>query len=127
MKPEDYFEVSWRRAPGAGPFFPNLIHDVDLLRHFCGEIESVTAHESNAARGLAVEDTAVILLRFARGVLGPITISDTIVSPWSWDLTTGETPAYPHTDQSCYQIGGTQGSLAVPTLDFWRHPGKRSW
>ncbi len=58
-KPDDYFEVTWRREPGAGPIFINLIHDVDLFRHLLGEVESVHAMESNAARGHAVEDTAV--------------------------------------------------------------------
>ena len=72
----------------------NLIHDMDLLRHLCGEVTSVQAFESNAARGIR-EDSAVILLRFANGALGTVTVSDTIVAPWSWELTTGgENPAY---------------------------------
>ena len=89
MKPDDYFEVSWRRDRGAGPIFVNLIHDMDLLRHLCGEVSSVQAFESNAVRRYPVEDSAVILLRFANGALGTVTVSDTIVAPWSWELTTG--------------------------------------
>ncbi len=50
MKPDDYFDEPWRRAKGAGPVFMNLIHDVDLLRHLCGEIVSVQAMESNVIR-----------------------------------------------------------------------------
>jgi predicted dehydrogenase len=42
-------------------------------------------------------------------------------------MTSGENPAYPKTEQSCYMIGGTHGSLAVPSLEVWRNPGKRSW
>ncbi|WP_426954463.1 Gfo/Idh/MocA family protein [Muricoccus radiodurans] len=127
FKPDDYFDAAWRREKGAGPVLLNLIHDVDLLRHLCGEVESVTAHESNAVRGHAVEDTAAILLRFANGVLGTMSVSDTVVAPWSWEMTTGENPAYPHTDQACYQIGGTHASLSIPSLDLWRHRGARSW
>jgi predicted dehydrogenase len=66
-------------------------------------------------------------LRFANGALGTVTASDSVVSPWSWELTSGENPAYPRQDQSCYQIGGTLGALSVPQLEFWSNPGKRSW
>ena len=127
FKPDDYFDVPWRREQGAGPVFLNLIHDVDLLRHLCGEVVSVLAQESNAVRGYPVEETAVVLLRFASGALGTITVSDTIVAPWSWELTTGENPAYPQTRETCYQIGGTHGSLTLPGLDVWHNPGTRSW
>ena len=127
FKPDDYFDVGWRREKGAGPVFLNLIHDVDNLRYLCGEVASVQALESNAVRGNAVEETAVILLRFAGGALGTVTVSDTVVAPWSWELTTGENPAYPHTQEACYQIGGTHGSLTIPQLDLWRNRDKRSW
>ena len=126
-KPDDYFETAWRREKGAGPVFLNLIHDVDSLRYLCGDIISVQAIESNSARGNAVEDTAAILLRFGSGALGTITVSDAIVAPWSWELTAGENPAYPHTGEACYQIGGTRGSLTVPYLDVWYNKEKRSW
>jgi predicted dehydrogenase len=127
MKPDDYFEPAWRREKGAGPVFLNLIHDVDLFRYLCGEIVAVQAMESNAVRGNAVEETAVILLRFASGTIGTVTVSDSVVAPWSWELTTGENPVYPRQDQFCYQIGGTHGSLSIPQLEVWSNPGKRSW
>ena len=57
IKPDDYFDIAWRREKGAGPVFLNLIHDVDNLRYLCGEVVSVQAIESNAVRGNAVEDT----------------------------------------------------------------------
>ena len=126
-KPDDYFEVQWRREKGAGPVFLNLIHDVDLMRYLCGEVTSVQALESNALRGNAVEETAVILLRFANGVLGTVNVSDAIVAPWSWELTSGENPAYTHTGEACLMIGGTRGSLTVPHLDLWHNPTKPSW
>lgn len=126
-KPDEYFDVPWRREKGAGPVFLNLIHDVDLLRYLCGDVVEVHALESNALRGNAVEETAVILLKFASGVLGTVNVSDKIVSPWSWELTTGENPAYTHTQEACYLIGGTLCSLTVPTLDLWHNPTKPSW
>jgi predicted dehydrogenase len=60
-------------------------------------------------------------------VLATVTVSDTIVAPWSWELTTGENPAYPQQDQFCYQIGGTHGSLTIPQLEIWSNRDKRSW
>ncbi len=127
MKPDDYFDIDWRRQPGAGPIYINLIHDVDLLAHLCGPIVRVQAMESNAVRGFAVEDTAVILLRFASGALGTVTLSDTAAAPWSWEQTARENPDYPTTGQDCYRIAGTHGALALPDLALWRHPEARSW
>lgn len=126
-KPDEYFDVEWRRRKGAGPIFINLTHDVDLLRYLCGEVVAVQAQETNAYRGNEVEDAAVILLRFANGILGTVNVSDKIVAPWSWELTSGENPAYPHRGESCYYIGGTRGSLTVPHLDLWHNPTKPSW
>lgn len=126
-KPDDYFDVEWRRKRGAGPVYINLIHDVDMLRHLCGEVEHVHAMESSATRGNEVEDTAAIMLRFASGALGTLSVSDTIVSPWSWELTARENPAYAATSETCYQIGGTKASLALPNLAVWQHPAERGW
>lgn len=126
-KPDDYFDVDWRRRKGAGPVYINLIHDIDMLRHLCGDVQSVHAMESNLVRGNEVEDTAVLLLKFKSGALGTVSVSDTIASPWSWELTARENPVYPATSELCYQIGGTLGSLSLPNLALWTHPGSRSW
>jgi predicted dehydrogenase len=127
MKPDDYFDVSWRRQKGAGPVLLNLIHDVDLFRYLCGEVVGVQAQTSNIVRGNEVEETAVILLEFASGVLGTVNASDSVVAPWSWEMTAGENPVYPQQDQSCYQLAGAHGSLTIPQLEVWSNPSKRSW
>ncbi|WP_337269966.1 Gfo/Idh/MocA family protein [Oryzifoliimicrobium ureilyticus] len=127
FKPDEYFDVPWRREKGAGPVFLNLIHDIDNLRFLCGDISAVQACESRAVRGHAVEETAVILLEFKSGVLGTASVSDSVVAPWSWEMTTGENTAFPRTEETCYMLGGTQGSLAVPSLEVWRNAQKRSW
>jgi len=126
-KPDDYFEQAWRRAPGAGPVFINLLHDIDLLRYLCGEIVAVQAVMSSAVRGFAVEDTAAVILEFASGALGTFLASDTAVSPWSWEFTAEENPAYPHTPGAAYRISGTEAALTVPDLTVWRHPEEKSW
>lgn len=126
-KPDNYFDVSWRREPGAGPVFINLIHDVELLLHLCGDVAAVQSAESNSVRGNNVEDTAVVILRFERGALGTITVSDTVTSPWSWELTAAENPAYPATGAFAYMIGGTRGSISVPDLGLWTNAGESGW
>lgn len=127
MKPDDYFDVPWRREKGAGPVLLNLAHDVDLLRCLVGEIEEVRAFQSNAVRGHEVDETTVVILRFVNGALGTLNVSDTVVAPWSWEQTTGENPVYPQTDQACYHVGGTHGSLSVPRLELWSNEDRRSW
>lgn len=127
LKPDDYFDTQWRRMKGAGPVYLNLIHDIDLLHHFCGPITHVQAMDSNALRDNEVEETAVILLRFASGVLGTVNVCDAVAAPWSWELTARENPVYPATAENCYLIAGTHGSLALPNLALWSHVGKRSW
>ncbi len=126
-KPDDYFDTGWRSKHGGGPVFINLVHDIDLLRHLCGEVASVQALESNMVRGFEVEDTAAIMLRFQNGALGTINVSDTAVAPWSWEMTARENPAYPATAESCYMIGGTQASLSLPDLTLWHNGNQRSW
>lgn len=126
-KPDDYFEAAWRREPGAGPVFVNLIHDLDLMRHLVGEVRAVSAFQASAARGFAVEDSCVIAFEFANGALGTANVSDSIVAPWSWEQTSGENPAYPISGESCYQIGGTTGAIDLPSGRIWSNVGERSW
>ncbi len=126
-KPDGYFDQTWRTKAGAGPVFINLIHDIDILRHLCGDIVDVQSFRSNGARGHEVEDTTAAILRFENGALGTVSVSDTTVAPWSWEFTAGENPAYPHVPGAAYKIGGTEASLSVPDLVMWRHSGEKSW
>ncbi len=127
-KPDRYFEVApWRTKRGAGPISVNLVHDVDLLRHFCGEVNSVQAVAVPSRRGFDNEDLATAVLRFASGAVATISVSDSIVAPWSWELTARENPAYPATSESCYLIGGSEGGLSMPDLRVWRHDAEPDW
>lgn len=117
-KTDPYFDVEWRRRrPGGGMLMINLIHEVDMLRHLVGEIVSVDAIASNKARGLEVEDTAGLVLRFDNGAVGTLVGSDCAVSPWSWDQATDDDPTFPyHPGQPCLLIAGSQGSVSVPDM-----------
>ena len=129
LKPRDYFEGSgeWRRKPGGGVALINLIHVIDDLRNLCGEIACVQATASTAARGFPVEDTMGIVLQFRSGAIGTVTISDAAAAPWSWELTAGENKAYPRSEENCYFVAGMEGSLSIPSLEFWHHAGDAGW
>ena len=126
FKPNNYFN-SWRKSLGGGPLLINLVHDIDLMRYLIGEIDSAQSFESNLVRGGNTEDTAVALLKFQNGSLGTLSVSDTIISPWSWELTSKENPIYPYNKQTCYWIGGTHASLELPQSKIWKSVEKRSW
>lgn len=127
-KPNHYFEVApWRTRKGAGPISVNLVHDVDLLRYFCGEISTVQAIAVPSVRGFENEDLATAILTFESGAVATISVSDSIVAPWSWELTAHENPVYPATNQSCYLIGGSTGGLSLPDMSLWRYAAEPDW
>jgi predicted dehydrogenase len=127
-KPEGYHEAAWRRQPGGGPVLINAIHEIDCLRMLVGEIATVQAAQSNAVRGFDVEDTAAAILTFETGALATLMLSDTVSSPFAWETTSGENPAFPKAAADSILIGGTRGSLSIPSLDLrWHEPGAESW
>ena len=125
-KPDGYFEEAWRREEGAGPVRVNLVHDVDILRGLVGDVVEVHAFEASG-RDHAVEDAAVAVLRFENGALATMSVSDNVAAPCSWELTAREDPAFPPTGATYAWIGGTHGSLELPSAALWSFPGERSW
>ena len=124
LKPGPYFDAAWRRESGGGPVLINLIHDIDNLRYFFGDIQRIYAESSNAVRGFEVEDTAVITLRFKSGVLGTIVVSDTVASPYNFEASTGENPMVYHSGEDCYRIFGTEATLNFPEMTIWHYSGE---
>ncbi len=84
-KPDSYYEPEWRRSAGAGPLLVNLIHEVDLQRAVCGDIDRVQAASAKVGRDFDFDDTAAVLLHFRNGALGTILITESTPSPWSWE------------------------------------------
>jgi predicted dehydrogenase len=105
----------------------NAIHDIDLLRHLFGEIESVQAVVSNAVRGFAVEDTSAIVCKFRNGAVGTMTVSDTSPGPWIWDLNAGEGELFPRQDVDAYFLSGTEASITLPRLEIWEYRRGGGW
>jgi predicted dehydrogenase len=120
-KPDDYFNVAWRRRSGGGPVLINLIHEIDNLRYLCGEIGSVLGIATNGVRGFEVEDTAGAILHFESGTIATVLCSDAAVSPWTIEQGLGENPAFAFTGQNSCRIVGTEGALEVPNLVLWNH------
>ena len=125
-KPDDYFEITWRRSkPGGGPALLNLIHEIDNLRFICGEIEHVYAITSSATRRFEVEDTLSISIAFENGALGSMILSDTASAPWTYELTTGENPYFPKVEENCYYFAGTLGALSFPQMEHWYYKDEK--
>lgn len=122
QKPDGYYEEKWRAGPGQGPLPTNLVHEIDCLRFTCGEIESLHAFTSSAARRLPFTDTLSVSLRFESGALGVIAMSDSVAAPWAFEITSGEDPGFPQNEENNVRFMGSQASLAVPRMDLWTHP-----
>jgi predicted dehydrogenase len=120
-KPNDYFNAEWRTKAGGGVLLINLIHDIDVLRYLVGEIDSIRAFTSTASRGFEVEDTASLAIKFENGTLGTFIISDSAVSPWAWEYTSGQALYHPTQPGACLFLAGRKAALSVSDMYMWRH------
>jgi predicted dehydrogenase len=105
----------WHANPamsGGGVIIDNGTHSVDILRYLCGPVTAVAAYEGARVQGLSVEDTAHLVARTTRGVLGSIDLS------WSCNQ---ETDSY-------LRVSGTQGSLTLGwARSKFRHGDNHGW
>ena len=130
MKPDEYFDVAWRRERHVGgPLLINLIHDLDSLRFICGEISEVYARTTSAVRRFDVEDSLSISLSFLNGALGSVLASDATPAAWSYEAAVGENPMYFRSEENCYHFLGTSASLAFPRMELWHYAdaSRKGW
>ncbi len=122
LKPDEYFAAGdWRTKAGGGPVWINLIHEIDLLRFFMGEITEVSAMLSNAVRGTEAEDSGVINMRFENGAIASAILSDTAPSPWHFEGGSGENPNIARTGEDGLRVFGTKGAISFPSMTYWAH------
>ena len=124
-KQDEYFDVEWRKGIDGGPIKQNLIHDVDTLRAFFGEIISVVGSGTNIVRNAKRHENGGVVLGFDTGMVATITFSDATPTPWGFEAGTGESPYIPKTNQSSMFIACTNGGLEFPTLKLWS--GASNW
>lgn len=130
MKPEGYFDIGWRSVrPDGGPVLINLVHELDILRYTCGEIDQVFAQGRSKARGFEVEDSVSISITFHNGAVATILGADAVPAPWSYETTSGENPLYFNVPENCYYFTGTEGALAFPRMELWKYvdEDRRGW
>jgi len=109
------YEKTWfaeKKRSGGGVVMDCGVHSIDLFRWLAGEVREVSAFTGTFVQRMAVEDTAVLLLKAANGMPGVVELS------WS-------TPASVNT----VEIYGSKGTAVV---DYGRNEirvkcGNKKW
>ena len=122
-KPDSYYDLPWRRSESAGPLLVNLIHELDMIRFMCGEIDAVQAISDRLNRSWDFDDTATAILHLRNGGLGSVFISESTPSPWSWEASVSEGMGFHDAGQDYARFLGTEASLSFPSLTVWSYDG----
>jgi len=118
-KPDDYFDVEWRQGPDGSPVMMNLVHDIDLLRYFLGDVREIVGLHGAHQRGADRNENGALALSFDGGATATIAFADCAASPWGFERATAESPAIPATRQDMMFIAGTTGAVSYPSLTLW--------
>jgi predicted dehydrogenase len=89
-------------AAGGGALIDHSVHVTDVMRHVSGlEVAEVSAEAGPLLWNLAVDDVAVVSLRFGNGAVGSIDPSWSVPAdhPWDYDFS--------------LRLVGTEGSLEI--------------
>ena len=119
------FAKSWHadpRASGGGTLLDEGVHAADFLRWMFGEPESVSAVTSSALLGLAVEDLAIAVFRYANGMLAELTTS--------WSFVAAENSIEIYGDHGTALLGGVDLASKDFCTQGWLRTyagGERRW
>jgi len=129
LKNKEYFQEVWRTKEGGGPLNINTIHDIDDLRFIVGEIDQVYAEVSNRIRQFEVEDTASIVVKFRKGGIANILLSDCTPSPFFYEAACQGDKGFSPTLKDCYYIFGTQASIVMPSMEkyYYLEEEREGW
>jgi len=106
--PAYYESAGWRgtwEIDGGGALMNQGVHGIDLVQWMMGDIVSVFAHAAPLVRNIEVEDTAVVVVKYANGAFGVIQ---------------GTTSVYP-AQETRFELHGEKGSL------IFGDDGIRTW
>jgi 1,5-anhydro-D-fructose reductase (1,5-anhydro-D-mannitol-forming) len=103
----DWFQLvdghrNWLVDPklsGGGPLYDIASHRIDVLNFLFGKPARVSGHLSNVVRGLAVEDSATVLIDYENGVRGIVDVR--------W---------HSHTPRDEFRIIGVDGEMVLTPL-----------
>ena len=110
------------RASGGGTLLDEGVHAADFLRWMFGEPESVSAVTSSALLGLAVEDLAIAVFRYANGMLAELTTS--------WSFVAAENSIEIYGDHGTALLGGVDLASKDFCTQGWLRTyagGERRW
>lgn len=94
---------SWllkKKLAGGGPMFDFGCHRIEVLMNLFGQVNNIKATVANVHFSREVEDTAVAVFDFARGMCAALTVSHAVREP-----------------QDTLDIFGSRGSIHVPVLN----------
>ncbi len=125
----DPWRGSWA-AEGGGVIVNQAPHQFDLLAWYMGPVESVSGAWINANHPyIEVEDSAAAVVRFKRGGLGSIFVSNSqkpgIHAKVHIHGSSGSSAGV-QTDGGAMFIAGRSGILEPPYNDLWTIPGEES-
>ncbi len=109
----------WNSDPtvsGGGVLIDNGTHSVDIARAFLGPIQEVLATEGPRVQGLAVEDSAQMLLRAESGATASVELS------WSYDNVT-DTYLQVYGSEGAVRLGWQRSELRTNAEQTWRTIG----
>jgi len=114
---QEYYKDGWHGtwAMDGGVLSQQAIHHLDALQWICGEVNQVSAMQSNALNQLEAEDTTVATVRFENGALGVIETT---------------TAARPEDFEASISIVGEKGfvvvgGIALNKIDAWKFVDER--